>query len=118
MLRSFWHVDPDRQKLFDEFSENTISNFYFPFGIAPNFLINGKMYMVPMVIEESSVIAAASSSAKFWSEKGGFHSEVLSTVKIGQVHFIWKGDFEQLRTSFPEIKKLLLERTTLSQQIW
>ena len=111
MLRSFWHVDPDRQKLFDEFSENTISNFYFPFGIAPNFVINGKMYMVPMVIEESSVIAAASSSAKFWSEKGGFHSEVLSTVKIGQVHFIWKGDFEQLRTSFPEIKKLLLERT-------
>jgi hydroxymethylglutaryl-CoA reductase len=111
MLRSFWHTDPDRQKLFDEFSENTISNFYFPFGIAPNFLINGKMYMVPMVIEESSVIAAASSSAKFWAEKGGFHSEVLSTVKIGQVHFIWKGNIERLRSAFPDLKQLLIERT-------
>jgi hydroxymethylglutaryl-CoA reductase len=111
MLRSFWHPDPDRQKLFDEFSENTISNFYFPFGIAPNFLINGKMYMVPMVIEESSVIAAASSSAKFWAEKGGFHSEVLSTVKIGQVHFIWNGDIELLRIAFPELKQMLIDRT-------
>jgi hydroxymethylglutaryl-CoA reductase len=111
MLRSFWHSDPDRQKLFDEFSENTISNFYFPYGIAPNFLINGKMYMVPMVIEESSVIAAASSSAKFWAEKGGFHSEVLSTVKIGQVHFIWNGDIERLRITFPELKQMLIDRT-------
>jgi hydroxymethylglutaryl-CoA reductase len=111
ILRSFWHSDPDKQKLFDEFSENTISNFYFPFGIAPNFLINGKMYMVPMVIEESSVIAAASSSAKFWAEKGGFHSEVLSTVKIGQVHFIWKGDIDNLKSAFPELKQLLIDRT-------
>ena len=111
LLRSFWHTDPDKQKLFDEFSENTISNFYFPFGIAPNFLINDKMYMVPMVIEESSVIAAASSSAKFWAEKGGFHSEVLSTVKIGQVHFIWEGGIERLRSVFPELKQLLIDRT-------
>jgi hydroxymethylglutaryl-CoA reductase len=111
ILRSFWHADPDKQKLFDEFSENTISNFYFPFGIAPNFLINGKMYMVPMVIEESSVIAAASSSAKFWAEKGGFHSEVLSTVKVGQVHFFWKGDIELLRKDFPELRQLLIQRT-------
>lgn len=107
MLRSFWHSDADKQKLFDEFSENTVSNFYIPYGIAPNFLINGKMYMVPMVIEESSVIAAASSSAKFWAEKGGFHSEVLSTVKIGQVHFIWKGDIKLLREAFPELKQLM-----------
>jgi hydroxymethylglutaryl-CoA reductase len=111
LLRSFWHNDPEKQKLFDEFSENTISNFYFPFGIAPNFLINGKMYMVPMVIEESSVIAAASSSAKFWAEKGGFHSEVLCAEKLGQVHFIWKGDIERLRLEFPEIKQLLIDRT-------
>ena len=111
MLRSYWHKDTDKQKLFDEFSENTVSNFYFPYGIAPNFLINGKMYMVPMVIEESSVIAAASSSAKFWAEKGGFHSEVLSTVKIGQVHFIWEGNIDLLREAFPELKQILIERT-------
>jgi len=80
--------------LFDEFSEKPCQTFTFLFGIAPNFLINGKNYMVPMVIEESSVIAAASSSAKFWAERGGFKAEVISTHKIGQVHFIWKGIFK------------------------
>jgi hydroxymethylglutaryl-CoA reductase len=108
-LKSYWHADPKKQTLFDEFSENTLSNFYFPFGIAPNFLINGKNYMVPMVIEESSVIAAASSSAKFWAERGGFKAEVISTHKIGQVHFIWKGDFRKLQAQFPELKKELIQ---------
>ena len=107
-LKSYWHNDPKKQTLFDEFSENTLSNFYFPFGIAPNFLINGKNYMVPMVIEESSVIAAASSSAKFWAERGGFKAEVISTHKIGQVHFIWKGDFQKLESLFPELKMSLI----------
>ena len=76
-LRSFYHNEPEKQKIFDEFSENTISNFFFPFGIAPNFVIDEKVYHVPMVIEESSVVAAASNSAKFWSEKGGFHTEII-----------------------------------------
>lgn len=110
-LKSYWHRDPKKQNLFDEFSENTLSNFYFPFGIAPNFLINGKNYMVPMVIEESSVIAAASSSAKFWAERGGFHAEVVSSEKLGQVHFIWKGDPEKLENAMPELKKELLAGT-------
>lgn len=108
-LKSYWHNDPRKQTLFDEFSENTLSNFYFPFGIAPNFLINGKNYMVPMVIEESSVIAAAASSAKFWAERGGFKAEVVSTRKIGQVHFTWKGDFNKLRSVFPELKISLVQ---------
>jgi hydroxymethylglutaryl-CoA reductase len=110
-LKSYWHRDPKKQTLFDEFSENTLSNFYFPFGIAPNFLINGKNYMVPMVIEESSVIAAASSSAKFWAERGGFHAEVISSEKIGQVHFLWKGDPHKLESAMPELKRELLAGT-------
>jgi hydroxymethylglutaryl-CoA reductase len=110
-LKSYWHSDPRKQTLFDEFSENTLSNFYFPFGIAPNFLINGKNYMVPMVIEESSVIAAASSSAKFWAERGGFHAEVVSVEKLGQVHFLWKGDPDKLENAMPELKKELMEGT-------
>jgi hydroxymethylglutaryl-CoA reductase len=110
-LKSYWHSDPKKQTLFDEFSENTLSNFYFPFGIAPNFLINGKNYMVPMVIEESSVIAAASSSAKFWAERGGFHAEVVSSEKLGQVHFIWKGKREKLEQAMPDLKKELLAGT-------
>jgi hydroxymethylglutaryl-CoA reductase len=104
-LKSYWHQDPGKQTLFDEFSENTLSNFYFPFGIAPNFIINGKSYMVPMVIEESSVIAAASSSAKFWAERGGFHAEVISSEKLGQVHFLWKGDSNKLKQAMPALEK-------------
>jgi hydroxymethylglutaryl-CoA reductase len=110
-LKSYWHRDPKKQTLFDEFSENTLSNFYFPFGIAPNFLINGKNYMVPMVIEESSVIAAASSSAKFWAERGGFHAEVISSEKVGQVHFLWKGDPDKLEKAMPDLKRDLLAGT-------
>src|SRR6476661_3114628 len=81
-MRSFWHPDKNVQKRFDEFSENTLTNYDLPFGIAPNFLINGKIYTVPMVIEESSVVAAASLSAKFWLERGGFKSVVLATKKV------------------------------------
>jgi len=107
-LKSYWHDDPAKQKLFDEFSENTISNFYFPYGIAPSFVINGKSYLVPMVIEESSVVAAASNGAKFWSLKGGFRSEVISTTKVGQVHFIWKGEVEKLQALFPFLKQEMI----------
>ncbi|PCJ64169.1 MAG: hydroxymethylglutaryl-CoA reductase, degradative [Bacteroidetes bacterium] len=92
ILENYWHSDVKLQKLHDEFIENTISNFYLPFGVAPNFLINGKEYAVPMVTEESSVVAAAAKSAGFWYDKGGFKATVKSTTKIGHVHFTWKGD--------------------------
>lgn len=101
-MKTFWHQDSELQRRFDEFSENTLTNFDLPFGIAPNFLINGKVYSVPMVIEESSVVAAASLGAKFWLERGGFKSKVLSTSKVGQVHFQWQGDKQKLEAFFEE----------------
>ncbi|GIV34825.1 MAG: 3-hydroxy-3-methylglutaryl coenzyme A reductase [Chitinophagales bacterium] len=107
-FKSYWHNDEKLQKLFDEFSENTLTNFYMPYNVAPNFMINGKIYAVPMVIEESSVVAAAAGSAKFWLERGGFHSEVISTVKIGQVHFSWRGDFHKLKKFIRHIKPILI----------
>lgn len=107
-MTNFWHQDEKLQKQFDEFSENTLTNFSLPFGIAPNFLINGKVHAVPMVIEESSVVAAASHGAKFWLERGGFSARVLSTLKIGQVHFQWQGDKEKLKNFFLEKKEELL----------
>jgi len=100
VLESYWHSDEKLQKLHDEFIENTVSNFYMPMGIAPNFLINGKEYAVPMVTEESSVVAAAAKSANFWADKGGFKATVKSTTKIGHVHFLWKGDNTDDLTSF------------------
>jgi len=91
-IENYWHSDAKLQKLHDEFIENTVTNFYMPMGIAPNFLINGKEYAVPMVTEESSVVAAAAKSANFWADKGGFKATVKSTTKIGHVHFLWKGE--------------------------
>ena len=111
LLKSYWHSDSQQQQLFDEFSENTITNFFIPYGISPNVTINGKDYIVPMVIEESSVVAAASAAAKFWGERGGFHAEVIDVRKVGQVHFGWSGDKEQLFALFPEIEKRLLSDT-------
>ncbi len=107
LMMSFWHSDQKVQKIFDEFSENTISNFYIPYGVAPNVIVNGHNYLVPLVIEESSVVAAASSSAKFWSERGGFKAEVIEVIKIGQVHFIWKGDKRKLLSVFNDLKSYL-----------
>ena len=100
ILTQYWNQDPKLQQLHEEFAENTISNYYLPFGIAPNFIINNRRYAIPMVIEESSVIAAASKAAKFWAERGGFRAEVLGTTKIGQVHFMFHGDKEKLRSFF------------------
>ncbi len=111
LLKSYWHSDSKQQQLFDEFSENTITNFFIPYGISPNVTINGKDYIVPMVIEESSVVAAASAAAKFWGDRGGFHAEVIDVRKVGQVHFGWNGDKEQLFALFPEIEKRLLADT-------
>ncbi len=108
-MPGFWHSDTTVQKRFDEFSENTLTNYDLPFGIAPNFLINGKVYSVPMVIEESSVVAAASLGAKFWLERGGFRTRVLATKKVGQIHFQWQGNKEKLRAYFDEARPELLK---------
>lgn len=110
-LMSYWHSNEDQQKILDGFSENTITNFPMPYGVAPNFLINGDTYCVPMVIEESSVVAAASNAAKFWMTRGGFKTKVLGTEKIGQLHFTWNGSVSRLQTFFPDIKQHLLSTT-------
>lgn len=111
ILKQYWNTNIELQNLHDEFIENTITNYYLPLGVAPNFLINGKHYTIPMAIEESSVVAAASKAAKFWLERGGFKAEVISTTKIGQVHFMYKGDFELLKTYFEFIKPQLISGT-------
>ncbi|MAB47709.1 MAG: hydroxymethylglutaryl-CoA reductase, degradative [Flavobacteriaceae bacterium] len=111
LVHQYWNTDEKLQKLHDEFIENTITNYYLPLGVAPNFSINNKLYTIPMAIEESSVVAAASKSAKFWLDRGGFKTEVISTEKIGQVHFTFDGDFEALQAFFKNIKPKLFEDT-------
>ncbi len=111
IIKQYWNENDSLQNLHDDFIENTITNFYMPFGIAPNFVINGKEYVIPMVTEESSVVAAASLVAKFWSTKGGFKTEVLGTKKIGQVHFMYAGKKAVLEKYFQENRTELLAAT-------
>lgn len=111
LLQSYWHDDQKVQKLHDEFIENTISNFYTPYGVAPNFLIDGKLYAIPMAIEESSVVAAAAKSASFWLERGGFKTTIISTTKIGHVHFMYNGDTDKLRAFIGEINDRFYQDT-------
>ncbi|WP_163397893.1 hydroxymethylglutaryl-CoA reductase, degradative [Flavobacterium fluviatile] len=104
IIRNYWNSDEKLQQLHDEFIENTITNLYIPLGVAPNFLINGKYKTIPMAIEESSVVAAASKSAKYWATRGGFKATVIDTEKIGQVHFTFNGDAQKLEDLFHQIK--------------
>jgi hydroxymethylglutaryl-CoA reductase len=108
-LMSYWHHNEEQQNILDGFSENTITNFPLPFSVAPNFLINGKTYCVPMVTEESSVVAAASSAAKFWMDRGGIHAKILNTQKLGQIHFLWNGKKEKLDQLLPDLKQTMLK---------
>jgi hydroxymethylglutaryl-CoA reductase len=112
MLQGYWHKLPEVQKLHDEFIENTVSNYYLPFGVAPNFQINQKMYTIPFAIEESSVVAAAAKAANFWLDRGGFKTTVLSTTKVGHVHFIWDGqDHSALSLFFSNHRDNLISST-------
>lgn len=116
LVKSYWNADGNLQQLHDDFIENTISNFYLPLGIAPNFRINGRDYSIPMVIEESSVVAAAAKAAKFWSNRGGFVTTVLGTEKIGQVHFLFNGPKEKLQDFFSQTKSMFSENTAFLTQ--
>ena len=111
-LKSYWLTDVNQQLVIDGISENTISNFPLPFGVVPNFVLNGKTYCVPMVTEESSVVAAASSAAKYWMERGGIHAEVIGTIKVGHVHFYWSGSESKLHEVFKTLKLNLIEEAT------
>ncbi|MGB2129262.1 MAG: hydroxymethylglutaryl-CoA reductase, degradative [Flavicella sp.] len=115
-LKMYWNSDQKLQQLHDDFTENTLSNFYLPFGVAPNFNIDGAVYTIPMVIEESSVVAAASLVGKFWSTRGGFKTEILGTKKIGQVHFMYKGSKDTLQSYFKEVKEDLFAATSAITQ--
>jgi hydroxymethylglutaryl-CoA reductase len=111
ILKQYWNTDEKLQNLHDDFVENTLSNYYLPFSVVPNVVINEKIYSVPMVIEESSVVAAASLTAKFWGKHGGFKSEVISTTKVGQVHFMFSGEKVDLTEYFNKKKNQLIKST-------
>ena len=88
--------------------ENAIGIMSIPMGIATNFVINGREYVIPMAIEEPSVIAAVSKAAKIAKVKGGFTAEANDSIMIGQVQVVGLGNVKQAMTKILRNKKQLL----------
>ena len=107
LLDDFFSFGDEVNQRFEGFSENVVSTYPFPYSIAPNFLIDGNWYQVPMVTEESSVVAAASYAARFWAQNGGFHCHVKGSVKVGQIFFRLSENQLLLLSHQNEIKLLL-----------
>jgi hydroxymethylglutaryl-CoA reductase len=108
-LIQYWNENQKLQDLHDGFSENTVTNYFFPFGLAPNFLIDQELVTIPMAIEESSVVAAASKAAKFWLDRGGFKTQIKGTLKSGQVHLMYHGLGSEMDAFYAFAKAELLE---------
>jgi hydroxymethylglutaryl-CoA reductase len=94
----------------DRMIENVVGAFPLPLGIGVNFLINGKDYLIPMAIEEPSVVAAASYAAKMVREGGGFRTSSTAPVMIGQVQVVNLSDPEQAKQRVLAAKASVLQR--------
>ncbi len=86
--------------------ENAIGIFQIPLGIANNFVINDKEYLIPMAIEEPSVIAAVSNAAKIAKEAGGFKAKADKSIMIGQIQLVF---FNNNNLNIDELKKTIIE---------
>jgi len=103
-LKNFRFSDSDLQNRLERISENTISNFFLPYSIAPNFLIDGTIYHVPMVTEENQLVESVSNAADFWYHHGGFTTVEIATAKRGYIHVMWKGATEELESLFSQFQ--------------
>jgi len=93
----------------DTLIENVIGSYQLPFGLAFNFKINSKDYIIPMVIEEPSVVAAASNAAKFARKHGGFISENVRSVMISQIQITKIQDIEYAKRQILDNKDQILK---------
>ncbi len=93
----------------DTLIENVVGTYQLPLGLAFNFKINDKDFIIPMVIEEPSVVAAASNAAKMARKHGGFHSDEVEPVMISQIQITQLKDIEVAKESIERSKDLLLK---------
>jgi hydroxymethylglutaryl-CoA reductase len=100
-------IDPG---IFDRMIENVVGSYAYPLGIATNFRINHKDYLVPMAIEEPSVVAAASNAAKVARAEGGFSAQTTSPIMIGQVQILDVADPAAGRLRILAARETLLEK--------
>jgi len=118
IVKEFANLQDEESKIFlscldintaDRMIENVLGTFELPIGIAVNFLINGKNYLVPMAIEESSVVAAASNAAKIARIKGGFKTESTDPLMIGQIQILHIKDIAGAAQKIMKKKKEILD---------
>jgi hydroxymethylglutaryl-CoA reductase len=107
LLKNFGNLDP---KIADSMIENVIGAMSYPFAVAVNFLINGKDYLVPMVIEEASVVAAASNAARVMRRDGGIKSMATQPVMIGQIQVLGVKDPWHKRMIILEHKDEIIQK--------
>ncbi len=116
-VKDFANLENEEIKLFsscldigiaDRMIENVLGSFEIPLGIAVNFQINGKDYLVPMATEESSVVAAASNAAKIARIKGGFKTECTDPLMIGQIQILHMEDVAESAQKIMNKKKEIL----------
>ncbi len=94
----------------DKMIENVIGTFGLPLGLGLNFLINDKEYVIPMAVEEASIVASASYIAKIVREAGGFKTEATERIMIGQIQVVGCEDFQAAKEQIEANKDELIEK--------
>lgn len=97
--------------------ENALGTFELPLGVATNFLINNKDYLIPMAVEEPSVVAAISHAAKLFRAGGGFHVEASDPVMIGQIQVLDIPDMDAAIAAIDANEQYLMEQADLVDPI-
>jgi len=105
LIQNFGYFTSSQQ---DKMIENVIGSYQLPMGLACNFKINNKDYLIPMVIEEPSVVAAASNAARFARKHGGFQSEEVKSVMISQIQITQVDDVEKAKQKLLEHKEEII----------
>lgn len=105
ILETYSALDADTA---DRMIENVVGSYAFPLGIATNFRINGQDYLIPMALEEPSVVAAASNAARMTRKTGGFSASSTDPVMIGQIQVADIPDLKTAEKSILEQKENLL----------
>ena len=93
----------------EKFVENVLGYFQIPLGVATNFVINDKDYIIPMAVEETSIIAAASKTAKWVRENGHIQTEIIGTDIIGQIQFSKIKNFDIFENNILQQKSFLID---------
>ncbi|MBY8980980.1 MAG: 3-hydroxy-3-methylglutaryl-CoA reductase, partial [Candidatus Lokiarchaeota archaeon] len=105
LMRTLGYFSPSQ---IDRLIENVVGSYQLPLGIAFNFKINSKDYIIPMVIEEPSVVAAASKIAKIAREHGGFVSEEVKPIMISQIQLTNVKDIDKAKEKIAKNKDKIL----------